>query len=113
MGKAKVYNGIKIKLWNGILKNVPYNNFNFYLKVTEDTYGHEFVNSEDELFLCGIFQVDNNLNDLYSFREKIKEGKGYTTLLNRKEVEKELLKDGRIVAIKGIGEINSINEIYV
>src|SRR5699024_9865207 len=108
--KAKIYRGIKIKNYHGELENVPYNSFKYYEKVTEDTLGHEFVGKEPELFLCGLFKVEGDLNRLYKFRESLSQEKGYKHLLNRSEVN-EKLKSKYIVAVKGIGEIENIEEL--
>lgn len=110
MEKAKIFKGIKVRLWNGAIKNVPYTSMEAYEKFTEDTYQHELVNKENELYLCGILNLENNLDGLHRFREGLLKEKGYNTLLNKEEIEKELEK-GYIVAIKGLGEIDNIQDI--
>lgn len=108
--KVKVYKGIKIKNYHGIIENVPYTSFEAYKKFTQDTYKHEFVGKEPELFLCGLFKVDGNLSGLFNFREGLAKEKGYRNLLNREEIA-EKLKENYIVAVKGLGEIETIEEL--
>lgn len=110
MDKAKIYKGIKIKRYNGAIENIPYPNFEYYKKVARDTYGCEFINKEPELFLCSLLKIDDDLSNLYAFREDLAKEKGYNTLLSRAELE-EKLNEGYIVAANGLGEIKNLEEL--
>lgn len=112
MSNLKIIRGIKIKNYYGELENVPYPNFNYYLKVTRDTLNHEYVCDEPQLFQVALFKNNGILSDLFEFRKRLSQGKSYKYLFNKEEISKYL--DGSyIVSIKGIGEIENINELGI
>jgi len=115
--KAKVYEGIKlmIKQYEGD-KGEKINTLcrtveEFKNANDENLYGDEKIEKIDDVLL---YRVDtakaDSLSELYNIREKWDRRKQYRYLMTLEEIE-EYLENDYLVAVEGVGEISSIDEI--
>lgn len=127
MGKAKIFKGMKIKIKLGIedledkIMNIPYNSLDEFYE--DNKYIHpllldtakkdiEILEENLNLFEVVSCKPDGDINILLNFRKSLKGSNCYrnSRFLTLEEIDKSI-KSGYVIAVKGLKEIDSIEEL--